>query len=40
MSSKIVLGLGIDADDYRRIVLAIAEKEGLEKFVDAAKDLK
>ena len=34
------LGLGIDADDYRRIVLAIAEKEGLEKFVDAAKDLK
>lgn len=30
------LGISIDADDYRRIVLAIAEKEGMRDFVRLA----
>ena len=34
------LGIGIDADDFRRIALAIAEKKGLVNFNDAAKALK
>ena len=34
------LGIGIDADDFRRIALAIAEKKGLGNFNDAAKALK
>lgn len=34
------LGIAIDTDDYKRISLAIAEKEGMKDFINAAKAMK